>query len=67
MTLETLPFNRAKSIVLIVGPEGGITKDELTALESAGGQAVIMGATVLRSAAAGAVALGAMGVLTERW
>lgn len=67
MTLETLPFNRAKSIVLIVGPEGGITKDELTALETAGGQAVIMGPTVLRSAAAGAVALGAMGVLTERW
>ena len=53
--------------MLIVGPEGGITKDELTALETAGGQAVIMGPTVLRSAAAGAVALGAMGVLTERW
>ena len=63
----SLPFNRATSIVLIVGPEGGLTKEEITALETAGGQSVIMGPTVLRSAAAGAVALGAMGVLTERW
>lgn len=67
MKFSTLPFNRATRVVLIIGPEGGLTKEEITALEAAGGQTVIMGPTVLRSAAAGAVALGAMGVLTERW
>ena len=43
-------------IVLVVGPEGGITPDELAAFETAGAQAVRLGSTVLRTSTAGPAA-----------
>jgi 16S rRNA (uracil1498-N3)-methyltransferase len=58
---------QADSLVLIVGPEGGIADDELAALCDAGASAVRLGPTVLRTSTAAAVALGALGVLTSRW
>lgn len=54
-------------ILLIVGPEGGITDEELTTLTDAGATAIRLGPTVLRTSTAAAVALGALGVLTDRW
>jgi 16S rRNA (uracil1498-N3)-methyltransferase len=54
-------------VVLIVGPEGGLTQEELTVFGSAGAIAVRLGPQVLRTSTAGAVALGALGVLTGRW
>ena len=54
-------------LVLVVGPEGGITDDELVALTEAGATAVRLGPEVLRASTAAAVALGALGVLTGRW
>ena len=54
-------------VVLIVGPEGGLTEEELTVFGSAGGAVVRLGPQVLRTSTAGAVALGALGVLTGRW
>ncbi|GAA3051664.1 16S rRNA (uracil(1498)-N(3))-methyltransferase [Actinokineospora globicatena] len=54
-------------LVLVVGPEGGISPDELTALEQAGATAVRLGPAVLRTSTAAAVALGALGALTARW
>jgi 16S rRNA (uracil1498-N3)-methyltransferase len=65
--LADVPLAQADSLVLIVGPEGGITDDEIAALTQAGATAVRLGPTVLRTTTAAAVALGALGVLTPRW
>jgi 16S rRNA (uracil1498-N3)-methyltransferase len=65
--LTELPVGQADSLVLIVGPEGGIADDEIAALAEAGATAVRLGPTVLRTSSAAAVALGALGVLTPRW
>ena len=65
--LADLPVAQADSLVLIVGPEGGIADDEINALSEAGAKAVRLGPTVLRTSTAAAVALGALGVLTPRW
>jgi 16S rRNA (uracil1498-N3)-methyltransferase len=65
--LAQLPVAQADSITLIVGPEGGITDEEIAAFTDAGAHAVRLGHTVLRTSTAAAVALGALGVLTTRW
>lgn len=56
-----------QNIVLIVGPEGGLTDSERTALVEAGATLVRMGKTVLRASTAGTVALGWLMGATDRW
>jgi 16S rRNA (uracil1498-N3)-methyltransferase len=53
-------------LILVVGPEGGVTDDELAALVAAGALPVRLGPEVLRASTAAAVALGALGALA-RW
>lgn len=65
ITEETVA--QANSVILLVGPEGGISEPEITALMNAGAVTVRLGPTVLRTSTAAAVALGALGVLTPRW
>ncbi|MGY4649978.1 16S rRNA (uracil(1498)-N(3))-methyltransferase [Mycobacterium sp. URHB0021] len=67
VVITELPVAQADSLVLIVGPEGGIADDELAALSAAGASPVRLGPTVLRTSTAAAVALGALGALTPRW
>ncbi|MGZ6777789.1 MAG: 16S rRNA (uracil(1498)-N(3))-methyltransferase [Mycobacterium sp.] len=55
------------SFMLVIGPEGGITDEELTALSDAGAKVIRLGPAVLRTSTAAAVALGALGGLTGRW
>jgi 16S rRNA (uracil1498-N3)-methyltransferase len=57
----------AGEVLLVVGPEGGVTDDEVAALTAAGARPVRLGPEVLRASTAAAVALGALGVLTGRW
>lgn len=57
----------AAAVLLVVGPEGGLDDAELAQLTAAGARAVHLGPTVLRTSTAAAVALGALGVLTDRW
>lgn len=54
-------------LLLVVGPEGGITEDELSELVEAGATPVRLGPSVLRASTAAAVALGAIGALSQRW
>lgn len=54
-------------LVLVVGPEGGISDSESETLHAAGAQVARLGPTVLRASTAAAVAIAALGVLTPRW
>jgi 16S rRNA (uracil1498-N3)-methyltransferase len=54
-------------LLLVVGPEGGITDAEIDTLVRAGARPVRLGTEVLRASTAAAVALGALGALTDRW
>jgi 16S rRNA (uracil1498-N3)-methyltransferase len=65
--ITELPVAQADSLLLVIGPEGGIADDEIAALSDAGATAVRLGPSVLRTSTAAAVALGALGVLTGRW
>ncbi|PXX10372.1 16S rRNA (uracil(1498)-N(3))-methyltransferase [Mycolicibacterium moriokaense] len=65
--LTELPVAQADSLLLVVGPEGGIADDEIAALSDAGATPVLLGPTVLRTSTAAAVALGALGAITPRW
>jgi 16S rRNA (uracil1498-N3)-methyltransferase len=65
--LTKFPLAQADSLMLVVGPEGGLAADEIAVLSEAGAQAVRLGPTVLRTSTAAAVALGALGALTTRW
>lgn len=64
---EVVVAPRGVELVLVVGPEGGITEDELASLCAVGARPVRLGPEVLRASTAAAVALGALGVLTGRW
>jgi 16S rRNA (uracil1498-N3)-methyltransferase len=52
---------------LIVGPEGGISADEITAFEEAGAQSARLGPHVLRSSTAGPAAIAAILSLGGQW
>lgn len=56
-----------ESVVLVVGPEGGIAPDELASFEAAGAQLVQLGPTVLRTSTAGLAAMAALLSTTSRW
>jgi 16S rRNA (uracil1498-N3)-methyltransferase len=65
--LTEIDLPQAGELVLVVGPEGGISDGELDRLTVAGAVAVRLGPDVLRASTAAAVALGALGALTGRW
>lgn len=55
------------SIVVVVGPEGGLTEEEVAVFTAAGASSVRMGAEVLRTSTAGVAAVAALLSRTSRW
>jgi 16S rRNA (uracil1498-N3)-methyltransferase len=55
------------TVLLAVGPEGGIGDDELGQLTAAGARAVRLGPEVLRSSSAGPAAVAVLSVVLGRW
>jgi 16S rRNA (uracil1498-N3)-methyltransferase len=56
-----------KRIFIVIGPEGGISEEEIAQLTSAKAVVVRMGENVLRSAHAGFAALSGIQTLIGRW
>ncbi len=54
-------------IVLVVGPEGGVSDAELAALTAAGATPVLLGRTILRSSSAGPAGLVMAQCALDRW
>ncbi|MFK0151902.1 16S rRNA (uracil(1498)-N(3))-methyltransferase [Streptomyces sp. NPDC090493] len=54
-------------IVLVVGPEGGVARDELALFEEAGAKAYTLGPTVMRTSTAGTAAAALLLGRTGRW
>ena len=57
----------AAKTLIVIGPEGGITDEELASFESAGGKVIKLGRPVLRSAHAGIAAISAVSALMKIW
>jgi 16S rRNA (uracil1498-N3)-methyltransferase len=65
LTTAQLPVRG--EIVLVIGPEGGISDAERAAFEDAGAVAVRLGAEVLRTSTAGVAALSVLSARLNRW
>lgn len=59
--------DRIDRIVLVVGPEGGISPEELDGFRSADARPVLLGPTVLRASSAGPAGLALAQVALGRW
>ena len=56
-----------ESVVVVVGPEGGLTNEEVKAFAAAGAHGVRLGPEVLRTSTAGIAAVAALLSRTGRW
>jgi 16S rRNA (uracil1498-N3)-methyltransferase len=66
-SLAAVALSTAGDVIVVVGPEGGITADELDLFVGAGAESVRLGQPVLRTSTAGAAALAALSVRLGRW
>ncbi|HZE65998.1 MAG TPA: 16S rRNA (uracil(1498)-N(3))-methyltransferase [Sporichthyaceae bacterium] len=65
LTAVSLPATG--EVLLVVGPEGGISAEELTVFQDAGARVCRLGPEVLRTSTAGLAALAALLPRTSRW
>ncbi|NPC98360.1 16S rRNA (uracil(1498)-N(3))-methyltransferase [Nocardioides sp. zg-DK7169] len=65
--LASLDLPAEGPLVIVVGPEGGLTDEEVAAFVAAGAASVRLGAEVLRTSTAGVAATAALLSRTPRW
>lgn len=65
--LGSLEFANPQTLGIVVGPEGGISEDELDLLESAGAKRVRLGESILRTSTAGVAAISAVLAKSNLW
>ncbi|MEU6670688.1 16S rRNA (uracil(1498)-N(3))-methyltransferase [Streptomyces sp. NPDC046727] len=65
--LATAELPAEGDIVLVVGPEGGVSPEELALFAQAGAEAYVLGPTVLRTSTAGTAAAALLLGRTGRW
>jgi len=66
-TISQLVTPGATKVAIIIGPEGGLTDQELETFAAAGAKVVLMGRPILRSAHAGLAALAAVNTALSVW
>lgn len=66
-SLTALALPTSGEVVLVVGPEGGVSEAELEAFVGAGAVSVRLGPEVLRTSTAGAAALAVLSARVGRW
>ncbi|WP_205470888.1 16S rRNA (uracil(1498)-N(3))-methyltransferase [Nocardioides sp. SYSU D00038] len=66
-TLADVAVPTDGEVVVVVGPEGGLTDEEVAAFAAAGAVPVRLGAEVLRTSTAGLAAVAALLARTPRW
>ncbi|MFF2192369.1 16S rRNA (uracil(1498)-N(3))-methyltransferase, partial [Streptomyces sp. NPDC058157] len=65
--LATAALPESGSVVLVVGPEGGVSPEELAAFAEAGARPYRLGRSVLRTSTAGTAATAVLLARTGRW
>lgn len=66
-TISQVAVPGVTKVAIIIGPEGGLTDEEVTTFAAAGAKVVLMGRPILRSAHAGLAALAAVNTALSVW
>ena len=64
---DQISSHNVQNLLIIIGPEGGLTDEELAAFETAGAKVALMGRPIVRSAHAGIAAVSAVSALLKVW
>ena len=65
--LTSIDFSTAHDVLLVIGPEGGLSSNERVLFADSGADIVRLGKTVLRTSTAGVAALGVVMARVGRW
>jgi len=65
--IVTRKYFESRSVMIIIGPEGGLTEGKIDTFAAAGAKVALMGRPVLRSAHAGLAALSAVNTALSVW
>jgi 16S rRNA (uracil1498-N3)-methyltransferase len=64
---DQVSSHNVENLLIIIGPEGGLTDEEIAAFTESGAKVALMGRPILRSAHAGIAAVSAVSALLKVW